>query len=328
MLDVQATFDFWRLLEALTPQETERIQQEHATAPVYEVALANGHAMPWVDKDHCSKLLPVGITWSYVAQCGVHDSQAVFALLQRKFGGSGRVDERSQRTRIFDLGFDPEGYPVARSFGLSLAAWAAGYVLRDTGTIEGLLKGGAWPLDDLAYCGDLLAESGFSGYDTMHGALVQWLHLETARMREQGTPADASWLQSLLALVMRQLNTPKGVLPPHMPCRVKASHVRVGAKENATGHQDAGDVLSSFFIGDLQRLSVAAGSRDLGKALKQFLQGAHSLSAQLHDVRDQGTGDVLQAALHPEKMPAGRWPSDHPLVFSQQLAVNEAWKHF
>ncbi len=94
------------------------------------------------------------------------------------------------------------------------------------------------------------------------------------------------------------------------------------------------DLINSFYIGDLTLLKKAAEKKDLGKGLQAFLAPHIDRRTDLRtpegvnlrtDLRTpEGVRTSLEM-LSPERMPRGCWPSDHPLVFSQQLAVNEIW---
>src|SRR3546814_2386506 len=65
-------------------------------------------------------------------QDGVYDIEKFSTLLEDKLGAHEDVfDERRPigQARLFDLTFDEDGYPLAQSFVLSLACWAAGQIL-------------------------------------------------------------------------------------------------------------------------------------------------------------------------------------------------------
>ncbi|HEY3683023.1 MAG TPA: ATP-binding protein [Streptosporangiaceae bacterium] len=83
--------------------------------------------------------------------------------------------------------------------------------------------------------------------------------------------------------------------------------------------------LNSFFIDDLTRVIDAAPDQ-YGAALATYLTQPQTVRKKLEPKRidvQKETGTAL-SEVHPDRFPAGRWPSDvgRPLVFSQQLAVN------
>ncbi len=91
--------------------------------------------------------------------------------------------------------------------------------------------------------------------------------------------------------------------------------------ENNTVQGD--DLINSFYIGDLSSLKEATKTNNLGKGLRDFLGNGERSRTDLRT--PVGIRTALKM-LSPERMPHGCWPSDYPLVFSQQLAVNEIWR--
>lgn len=87
------------------------------------------------------------------------------------------------------------------------------------------------------------------------------------------------------------------------------------------------DLLNSFCIGDLNTIRAAWDHKNIGEGLARYLTATaqHETNTYL-DVRTQSGISAGYQALAPDRMPHGRWPSDHPLVFSQQWVVNEAWQ--
>src|SRR3546814_17226053 len=86
--------------------------------------------------------------------------------------------------------------------------------------------------------------------------------------------------------------------------------------------QDA-DLLNSFFVNDLNALGRAWARSDVGKGLTEYVRAVVRQNPVSLDVRTAEGVAVALAALDPARFPAGSWPSDHPLAFSPQLAVNE-----
>lgn len=83
--------------------------------------------------------------------------------------------------------------------------------------------------------------------------------------------------------------------------------------------------LNSLFIDDLSRVIRAAPER-YGAALATYMTEPATVENKLAAMRidvQQEIGTAL-SEVHPERIPAGRWPSDvhKPLVYSQQLAVD------
>ncbi len=324
-------FEYWRSLEALTPQEAAGVDPHHETVPVFGVTVDQACSLPWENDALQSKPARRGLEWAYVAQCGLHDANTVHRMVLESLKESPEYAEQpSQKTRLFDLGFDAQGYPMAQSFALSLAAWAAGYVVGQDGDVEGLLRGGVLPLKELSAPHGGTAQSGFEGFDVLQAALSELIASKEMELRSEKTPASARWLRELIKTVAQHLSLPDAVFGKHVQCRVKAFQVRPkGTQDSTEGHEgqkDEGeDTLASFFVHDLLRLERASDKSAMGKAVSAFIQGCEDGSADRLDVHDSASNQALGDALHPARMPAGRWPSEHALGFSQQLAVNAAW---
>ena len=324
-------FEFWRSLEAMTPQEAMRVDAKHETAPVFGVTVDQACSLPWEQGLLRDKPARHGMTWAYMAQCGLHDADVVNGLVLDALNEAPKsLEQRSPKARLFDIGFDAQGYPMTQTFALSLASWAAGYVVGQKGDVQGLLQGGVVPLKELDAPHRVVMESGFEGFDILHAALSELIASKEKQLRAVQTPASAQWVRELILAVTRYLSLPQSILGEYVQCRVKAFQTRpMGVQEDAEGGDGLGresdDTLASFYVRDLQRLEWAAEKDMLGKAVSAFIRGPGVTKDARIDVRDAASNEALAEALHPSRMPAGRWPSEHPLAFSQQLAVNEAW---
>ncbi|CAN7579154.1 DEAD/DEAH box helicase [Acidovorax delafieldii] len=324
---------FWHALEAITAQEVARLDAMDPCRPVYGLGYTDSSVVPWKSANHTSKAIEKGFAWKYASQCGVYAIDAVTGMLLRHFG-NGQADWYEQgggRARLFDLAFDSTGLPLGHTFALSLSAWSAGQILRDGGGAHLLQTGGVATLDGLPMPEHSIPEvmSGFAAFDALSRHLAQWVVFEARRMRDAGECADAVWIDALVQDVSRRLFGQDSAIPIEELCRVRATQVKLGrdeASQNAARAQNDFDILSSFFVEDLQRVRKAFAAGHAGKGLKEFFAAGQGKSAPVRvDVRAPASAPLIEAALRPSKMPAGRWPSDHALVLSQQLAVNEAW---
>jgi hypothetical protein len=102
---------------------------------------------------------------------------------------------------------------------------------------------------------------------------------------------------------------------------VRVKTVQVPRK--SAGDADQQDFLNSFCLSDLSLVGEAVRSTAPGRALEAYLTPAARIDRSARtDVR-QDTSAVDDGVL-PASTPVGRWPAraDHPLVLSQQFAVN------
>ncbi len=309
----KSIFEFWRVLEALTPNEASRVDAQ-ASSPVVAVNVADSLAqLPWQDSEQ-PESARTGAK-GFCVQAAVHEASAVHALVAHKLSQADEQLAASQKTRLFDLEFTADGYPVPATFRLSLAAWTAGYLVQPENTVPALLA-----------CASAVEDQGgaFAGFDDAQSELAEWIRNQLKMMHEQGTPATAQWMLALVRKVLKSVGLPESVLPSGVPCHVMTVRVRAALAEQPG--QDCAMPLASFFVEDLARLERAATQGNIGKALAAFIEGWNHDSQERLDVRSPDAADALLASLHPSRVPQGRWPSAHALVFSQQLAVNSAWE--
>lgn len=82
--------------------------------------------------------------------------------------------------------------------------------------------------------------------------------------------------------------------------------------------------LNSFYLEDIKNVSQQITRGNCGKALKVFLTPEENLDKKAR-TNIQRSPDLLFETLSPDNFPTGAWPNKggHPLVLSQQLAVNK-----
>ncbi len=323
---------FWRAVEACVPQKVEKTNPSHTTEPVYRLSVPD--PLPWFNPKHRSKRVAPNRVWRYTLQAGVYDIEKFSTLLEDKLGAHEDVfDERrpSGQARLFDLACDEDGYPLAQSFVLSLACWAAGQILHYPNGIAVLEDGGTTITDGLPEADKDIPSpySGYSGFDVLVQRLIQWITDEAAEARRKETPPSRAWFDALTGRISDICLLPAGlVTSTHVAkCfQVKKPEATPGKTAPQPVQSPEVDLLNSFFVNDLNALSRAWAKRDVGKGLTEYVRAV----AQQNPVRlDVRTADGVSSAfeqLDPTRFPDGSWPSDHPLAFSQQLAVNELWR--
>jgi len=323
-----SVFQLWQTIEALTPPEAARISSTDSVAPVYGLAIDS--AMPWNDLSHKRKRIDPGWCWQYVAQCGIYSVDSVSRRLVQTMQGAEQpwTERTGTRSRLFDLELDSEGYPLAHTFSLSLAAWASGLLIRERGDVNKLADGATTQLDGLPVPDDQLPEirSGFHGFDMLSMALMQLVEDQAQLMRSDARPADVAWLRDLAMEVAERTGIAAEDLDQRAPLRVRCIRTKLAREEGgAASTREPQDILTSFYVEDLKRVEASYSAGTAGKALGQFMSaGTGKFRVDRLDVRDEDNVQGIFDSLRPEKMPPGRWPSDHALVYSQQLAVNEA----
>lgn len=319
-----SVFQLWQTIEALTPPEAARINVADAKTPVYGVALDG--VMPWDDVVHQRKRIDAGWRWLHMAQCGVYSTDEVSRILVASMSGANAPwrENSGGSSRLFDLAFDESGYPQAHTFALSLASWASGQLLRGKGDVEQLLAGGVQDLAGLPVPSDSLpgVSSGYEAFDMLTLGLMQLVSDRADEMRAHGRPATVQWVMDLSRTVAERIGLPVSVFDRRAPIRVRSMRVKSSKQDSFA---EGGEILTSFFVEDLRRVEASVTAGKAGKALLQYMAaGTGRYAVERLDVRNEANLQAVHDVVRPERYPQGRWPSDHALVFSQQVAVNEA----
>ncbi|CAL1239428.1 DEAD/DEAH box helicase [Candidatus Methylocalor cossyra] len=300
--------------------------------------------MPW-DPRHRHSRKPIGADqmWRYRVQSGIYHTGRLARLLTRTLQGEDDEDLGGiapMEARLFDLDFDEGGSPLPDTFALALNAWASGMVLRHG--IDALRDGtscaiAGLPSPDPDTPGPM---SGYPGFDALSRHLLQALKEQAATLVERDAqghvrvgddgqpvprPADKQWLDAFTRLVVRRCGLPSdlfGISPAAIVIGYRIP--RQPRTPDDTDFEPADSLINSCFIPDLRHLSeLARQDRDgerLGLPLHRYLRGGPL--SQPVDIRSRAGLEKARTLLEPDRFPQGAWPSDHPLVYSQQLAVN------
>lgn len=174
--DTQSLLAFWRAVESLTPQKLERPDLKSPDAPVYAIDHQDA-VWPWHDPAHRHKKLPANKTWRYTLQAGRYDIDTLTQLLTDTIGAHADVFDGGRsngQSRLFDLGFDHDGYPLPETFVLSLACWSAGQILHFDDGIAALESGGQVDVEDLPAPDEDTprVDSGYPGFDDLSQGLM------------------------------------------------------------------------------------------------------------------------------------------------------------
>ena len=332
---VQQVFPFWKAVEALTPQKIDKDNPNDKESPSYNVD--RDGVLPWQDPKHCRKHLPPGKEWRYTVQFGVYGLAQFASLLEDKIGRHEEVfdDRISGKSRLFDIRFNQLGIPLFESFMLSLPVWAAGQILLHDDGVLSLEQSIPADLTGLPAPSDIIPsiDSGFSDFDDLVQRLMQWVADEAIRLQKESTSTDLVWLDRLAQLVCEKTRFPLSARDRRHACVVKCIQVKKPqtAKETETDSQKKApeatdDLLNSFFIQELRKLDAAWQRQDIGKGFAEYMTAAAATGQSRIDIRsEQGLKTAFQCLL-PTQAPSGCWPSQYPLAFSQQLAVNEIWR--
>jgi len=318
---------YWRVIEAFTPQGLPKLK---------------------------NKGLPRVVTWK-IAQPGAWDSTSQFAKEQVRFkkepfqhtvfAGLYRVsgllnalntffppdktvfqDRSDTQSAICKFLIDDTGAPVVGSFVLSSAVWSVGVLLKAND--PALVDNVEWVnWFDKAHdeCKHNFDKWAGSWHDThRHGD-----GHETPLAPKTPRAIMGSEIEEMLRTLVVEL----GSLPlvaslsaPDTP--VIEYRVSTGKQPKSSSATEQDDTfMNSFFLSDLEKVRRACIRNDVGVALKNYLMPDLSPGDGKCDVRNPASLPILVEMLAPARFPIGAWPgkNKHPLVFSQQIAVNEMY---
>lgn len=328
--EIKNILNLWLAIEALTPHEASK---QTFGARDYGVYTVQADApLPWEEGSN----IPTpgnGGTWSYTAECVIYDANRLLDLVEEKLIKNDPEQESTEKEerpplsgRLFELKFDAEGVPDESSFVLSLCGWASGIILKYG--IKRLTHPNACVIKNIPEPreGRSDKKSGFKGYDRLCNHLEDILEKRTAQLIEEDTnnnrPADRKWLDDFARYVVFSCGLPEEIFGS-LEYRFRYYRTNPQSKKESPDSQQD-DLLNSFYIEDLNNLAKIEEEK-MGKGLLSYL-GLDSHCSERIDVRDERKWSEVFDLVSPERFPEGRWPSDHPLVFSQQLAVNAIWQ--
>jgi hypothetical protein len=304
---------FWRAVELLSPQPLKGPRESRRDEPI--AVWQPGDPLPWQKGHELRRRSPRdGAEWRHVVYLGVYDLALAVAELERHFG---REPDSSGETApgqacLAALMVTAAGRPLIDSYTLSSLAWSLGRTRRPGPAAPDWLEGFDEAVETAR---DAFATRMALDPDDEEGHRIQGLGVRV------GPALGPEALGKELQLLLRQLGWPSRTAELRAFAMLRSAPV-AKARQHST---DDADFLNSFFLRDLGRTARTVAEGRAGKALASYLAAPASIAAQPRvDVRSHTA--AVARALQPARFPAGRWPAKdhHPLVLSQQLAVNLA----
>ncbi len=317
---------FWRDVEALSPQEIPKKAPNDPKEPARD--WGPDILPPWLDSGFRRRPISPSKAWRHSLFGAVYDRSRFIDFLERRLGKQPDVFEERPggQSSVFTLSVDENGRPLAETLMISMAAWAFGIV--ETRGLDALPRGDACDTDGLhAPSGKsemLPSDSGFPGFDIQLDRLREELAWRVGN-HPASEPIGFQWISEFATLVIEKLKL-SNLIGGTITHRVKSVQVKRPKKEpnndqdKKAAPRSDDDFLNSFFIKDLNRL-ITGGLVMAGDGLRRFLEPPEN-HAKIDVRKDRATALRL---LHPDKFPEGCWPAEHPLVWSQQVAINAMW---
>lgn len=313
---------FWRDVEALSPQEIPKKAPNDQKEPTRDWGTDSNP--PWLDQGFKRRPITATRMWRHSVYAATYDRPRFIDLLEQRLGKQPDVFEERPggQSCVFSIAFDENGRPLVETMMISMAAWAFGIV--ESQGLNALTSSDACDTSGLhvpdGKLDSMPTDSGFPGFDIQLDRLREELAWRLGHLPEK-QPIDQPWFADFLQLVIDKLKL--GNLVGADPvCRVKSVQIRRPKKEDDDPRSRSDDdFLNSFFIKDLNRL-IAGRLAKTGEGLRRYLEPPQKM-ARIDVRKDRGRALEL---LHPLSFPDGCWPAEHPLVWSQQVAINAMWK--
>ncbi|WP_019450196.1 AAA domain-containing protein [Cupriavidus sp. BIS7] len=314
-LQQTSVLKYWRAIELFSPQSIPAVEPNDRAFPSFDIT-QDDTTLPW-EPEHRLRGRKLGYNkvWRYRLFVSVYPLDTVRAILETACGKDPEaVDERADgETAMFSISVADDGRPLFDTLVLSNCAWALGRTVTIGTQAKDWLEGASRFQSSFEQY--TRKQLGILSDDPARGTFGE-------REVEIGRSLSAPDLFELANWVTASLGLQSIITAPTV---IRAQSYQL-AKWKSHEADDA-DFLNSFFVDDLDRVAEALKAGDSGMALRDYLTtGESEKRIRRTDVR-QSLDDVFEA-LSPDRFPAGRWPAEghHPLVYSQQFAVNSIWK--
>jgi hypothetical protein len=310
---------YWRSVEMFTAQALDRPDRsdlwfqlkQDGPAP-WEPEHDLHHPERWRPGLRNKLALREGRTWRHIVYGGVYPLEQLHRRLEAIFGNSGPdADERIPRgsSALFAITVSGKGRLQLDSLMLATAPWALGRANNPGPQRAEWLEGFGDVVD--AYRRDINERLEDPTASTTSSI---------GREVPQSAVVGYGVIDMLVRRATEHLKV-RGLLDP--------SEIRVHSEQvmERYQHDQAGVILNSLFLDDLQRVSADLRAGTCGAALAAYLRSPDEHAPLVRDRVDviKTRDAALSDSLAPDLAPLGRWPAMavHPLASSQQFAINE-----
>lgn len=249
--------------------------------------------------------------WRHEVYAGVYPVRLLRELLEEKLGEDPEsYDERlDTESALFCLSVSHDGRPLFGTTVLSTCAWAWGRTVAPGPAAADWLEG--YEEFSKKFIRKVREQLALEDGDDVGAKLL-------TEGADIGRPIVLADVVALSAWLLSEL----GIDAPRISDANRVSSRLV--KERYAYESDGTDFLNSFFVEGLGRVADEVQGDNAGRALLAYLAADNAIdeSKRVDIRRDLG---LPWHTLAPNKFPIGRWPSKghHPLVYGQQLAINQ-----
>jgi len=307
---------YWSVIETLNPQSAPKNNALDDAVRLYTVN-SESDLLPWhADHKHQTLAVTERTKWVYTLYAGEVPLEESFATILKAFPSRAKpyAGISKESFSLFSFSVDHFGRLLSDSIVLASYAWAMGVI--EACAADGYAQLGGFHAADEAigralkdFLPALFPSSSLVASDT---------HAERRLTPEIVQAVTTTQLLGLYDFVCDKIDLP----------RLKADRtltIRAQLLSEESTYPESSGILNSFFLDDLTRLHEEAAAHNLSAAAKQYLSQEIDYDQRV-DIRQ--TASAFMDAFEPLNYPRGCWPSKggHPLVFSQQFAVNSFFK--
>lgn len=352
--DIINIVKFWRLIETLTPVQefsggiaksigdlekiltNKSMNREQKFSTVYKVLLKNGtfeNQWPW-EVIHANQFQKDDQDYCWLVEGAIIDAESVFKQLREALQ-VGDISEDSYpnysvpgNVKLFEILVDKDGKPICESLKISLFFWGAGNLLKFG--VQALIEGDRYDKDERPNVS--AAEPAkvnkskyvYPKFNEMVIVLRNWIEQNS----EIDSHINSQWLWSLTERVCHACYFPKELVIQSSTFQVR--YYRFSNKNlEDTESYDKNELINSFFVNTLAEIESFLEGESFKKITRspflEYIKAPIEPKKGFLDLREEeGLRNYSLPLLSPNNYPSGRWPSEHALVFSQQVAVNGA----
>ena len=307
---------YWSIIETLNPQGPPKggAMDDYARAYVIK---SETDLLPW-HHEHAHQALAVTDKnkWAYTLYAGDASLEESFSTILKTFKSRAKpyAGISKEVFSLFSFTVDHFGRMQSDSMAISSYAWALG-------VIEACEADSYAQLDGFHDAEEAIArelKDFLSSTFSSHSLVASDTNADRRLTPEIVESVTTAQLFSLYDFMCDKLSLPRLKENPTLTVRAQL------LSEESTYPESSG-ILNSFFLDDLTRLQEEATAHNLSEAAKQYLSDAVDYDQRV-DIRQ--TSSAFMDAFDPVNYPRGCWPNKggHPLVFSQQFAVNSFFK--
>lgn len=319
-----AVFDFWRACEMFNPQGVPKIAPADEKWPVFRAQ--PDAPLPWESAHELGRIrLKPGETRRYMVYAGVFPLERAIEMAEELVGKDPQAFNQGPAGDACVLGFqaDEQGRPLFDTFLLASCAWALSRTVspgpRDPRWLHGFEEVQKAAKEDFE-----LQFALQPGPDGGAGRGVAGVAAGAGTPPGTAPPGSGSPAGKAITTTTLLAYTERVVSRLGLSGRLGPLQVRVEARVISQSKADAADetdLINSLYEADLALVATQARKHNYGEALAQYVRTQPAVTQRV-DVRTAASRVFEQ--LQPAAFPPGRWPGagHHPLVFSQQLAIN------